>query len=171
MTSQTTNAIRSGCFTGHRKLTLSEMDFCKKQISQIVTDLVKKGCQTFYTGGALGFDTLAAECLFDLREKGLPIRILIAVPCKDQDGKWSEEEKEQYQKMLSRADEVILVSDAPYSSDCMMKRNHYLVDHADVVLSFYNPTHKRSGTGATVRYAIKTGKPLIDLYAALYPAS
>ena len=46
-----------------------------------------------------------------------------------------------------------------YTSNCMLERNHYLVDHASILLAGYNGT-QRSGTGATVRYAQKQGREI-----------
>ena len=47
-----------------------------------------------------------------------------------------------------------------YSRDCMMKRNRYLVDHSSILLAVYNGT-RRSGTGATVRYAQQLNREII----------
>ena len=49
-----------------------------------------------------------------------------------------------------------------YTSNCMLKRNHYLVDHSGVLLAVYNGA-QRSGTGATVNYARKLGREIIVL--------
>ncbi len=46
-----------------------------------------------------------------------------------------------------------------YTSDCMDKRNRYMVDHADYILAVWNGCP--SGTGNTVRYAHKKGKSII----------
>ena len=45
------------------------------------------------------------------------------------------------------------------TSDCMDKRNRYMVDHADYILAVWNGCP--SGTGNTVRYAHKKGKTVI----------
>ena len=42
----------------------------------------------------------------------------------------------------------------------MMKRNRYLVDHSSILLAVYNGT-RRSGTGATVRYAQQLNREII----------
>lgn len=43
---------------------------------------------------------------------------------------------------------------------CMLERNHYLVKHTSILLAVYNGV-RRSGTGATVRYAQKLGREIV----------
>ena len=52
-----------------------------------------------------------------------------------------------------------------YTSDCMLARNRYLVEHSSVLLAVYNGTY-RSGTGMTVRYAKKLGREVIIINPA-----
>lgn len=81
------------------------------------------------------------------------------LPCKDQESKWTTSAQEHYHSILEQADEVIYVGQE-YSRDCMLERNHYLVDHSSFLLAVYNDT-RRSGTGATVRYALKQEREVI----------
>ena len=53
------------CFTGHRNIHPGEIKKTEEQIRLKVFDLIDKGVRTFYVGGALGFDTLAAEVLME----------------------------------------------------------------------------------------------------------
>ena len=76
-----------------------------------------------------------------------------------QELKWPASEQEQYHSILRRADEVVYVSRA-YHSDCMLKRNRYMVEHSSVLLAVYNGKW-RSGTAATIRYAQKMGREII----------
>ena len=63
--------------------------------------------------------------------------------------------------ILEQARNVVYVS-REYTSNCMLKRNHYLVDHSGILLAVYNGV-QRSGTGATVNYARKMGREIIIL--------
>ncbi len=47
-----------------------------------------------------------------------------------------------------------------YTSDCMLKRNRYMVDNSDIVIAVWDG-RSGSGTGATVNYAKKQGKKVI----------
>ena len=42
------------------------------------------GITTFYTGDALGFDSLAAEAVIAQREELKGIRLVVVMPCRDQ---------------------------------------------------------------------------------------
>lgn len=46
-----------------------------------------------------------------------------------------------------------------YSRDCMLERNRWLVEHSSILLAVYDGT-RRSGTGATVRYAGQLGREI-----------
>jgi len=47
------------CFTGHRKLSITE-NFKQKLRAAIIELITRKNVKYFYAGGALGFDTVAA---------------------------------------------------------------------------------------------------------------
>lgn len=68
-------------------------------------------------------------------------------------------EQKRYRSILRQADEVIYVN-REYTSDCMLARNRYLVEHSSVLLAVYNGS-RRSGTGMTVRYAKRLGREVI----------
>ena len=81
------------------------------------------------------------------------------LPCKGQESKWTASAPERYHLILDQANEVVYVGQK-YSRDCMMKRNRYLVEHSSFLLAIYNGT-RRSGTGATVRYAQQLNREII----------
>ena len=64
---------------------------------------------------------------------------------------------------MRRADKVTFVSEE-YSSDCMLKRNRYMVDKSELVIAVFNGT-KSGGTWYTINYARRSGKQveIIDL--------
>lgn len=49
------------CFTGYRNLANEDLANITKQVKNAIYELYKNGVDTFITGGALGFDTLAAQ--------------------------------------------------------------------------------------------------------------
>jgi len=81
------------------------------------------------------------------------------LPCEGQADKWSASARGLYSTILEQADSVVYVS-REYSKGCMLKRNHYLVDHATCLLAVYNG-ERRGGTAMTVRYAQKMGREII----------
>ena len=60
------------CFTGHRRIPEQEMLWVRRRLREEILDLAQKGVDTFLTGGALGFDTLAAQEVLRMRAMGLP---------------------------------------------------------------------------------------------------
>ncbi len=66
--------------------------------------------------------------------------------------------QEQYHCLLKQADDVVYVS-KEYNLKCMLERNRYLVDHASILVAVYDGS-RRSGTGATVRYAQQLGREI-----------
>ena len=65
---------------------------------------------------------------------------------------------DRYKDILARADQVVYVQHE-YTKDCYLKRDRYMVDHADLVIAVWNGI--RSGTGYTVEYAQQQGIPVI----------
>ena len=55
------------CFSGHRDMKESA-DKLESRLSETVKKLIEKGYTSFVTGGARGFDTLAAETVLKLKE-------------------------------------------------------------------------------------------------------
>ena len=72
----------------------------------------------------------------------------IALPCKNQDEFWTDEQKRLYHNIIAEADEVIYVSEE-YANGCMMEdQSGYCI------CALLRPM---SGTNQTVRYARQKG--------------
>lgn len=95
--------------------------------------------------------------LFLLKNK-YKIKLVGCAPFEDQSAKWSEEDKKIYRLMCSFCDERVVIS-KEYTAGCMMKRNRYMVDNADVVLAYLKKSS--GGTYNTVKYAVSEGKEVI----------
>ncbi len=148
------------CFTGHRNLPAEKLNEIKYELERIILLLAGKGYNRFIAGGALGFDTIAAETVLRLMEKEPELKLEIAVPCPGQHMRFSPEQKKQYLRILESADKVFMVSDR-YSRYCMAKRNKYMVDNSDCVVAYLN--RPKGGTFNTVSYAEHSGKEVIYL--------
>ncbi len=147
------------CFTGHRVL---GRDFSYDRLYRTVVKLINEhGVNTFIAGGAIGFDTAAAEAVLQAKEQGYDVALHIYVPCRNQSERWNSLDKARYEKILKRAD-YIDMNDAPYYDGCMQERNYKMVDASSFCLCYFNG--KRSGTGQTVRYATKSGLKVGNLY-------
>lgn len=59
----------SCCFTGHRVLPKSEEDrnILRDKLRSTIAQLAKEGIYRFYTGGARGFDSMAAMAVLEMK--------------------------------------------------------------------------------------------------------
>ena len=140
------------CFTGHRHIANTHIEKLNLALPDIIKGLAKSGVTDFITGGALGFDTLAAMLVIKERDSNPDIRLVLALPCREQTSGWHKKDIAVYNEILSMADEVIYVSDE-YTNGCMLKRNRFMVDNsAHCVFYMSSP---RGGTAYTVKYALE----------------
>lgn len=57
---------RTACFTGHRELPADNLPEISKHLEDTLVTLIEQGYRYFGAGGALGFDTLAAQAVLRL---------------------------------------------------------------------------------------------------------
>lgn len=148
------------CFAGHRKLPKDKIDGIVKTLNGTIESLIEQGVTNFISGGALGFDTIAASLIVAKKQMGEDIRLIMALPCKNQDERWDSRQREVYHNLLAQADEVVYVSELYYVG-CMKKRNKYMVDQSNYCVCAL--LHERSGTGQTVRYAERKGATILNV--------
>ncbi|MBQ7760965.1 MAG: DUF1273 family protein [Clostridia bacterium] len=146
------------CFTGHRVL---PRDFTSDCLMRGIEYLINQGVDTFITGGAIGFDTKAAQAVLEAKKKYPNIKLHIYVPCRNQDKKWNIKDKIAYQSLLKKADHVD-INDKEYYDGCMLERNRKMVDASSYCIAYYNGS--RSGTGSAVAYAKKQGVTVFNIY-------
>ena len=143
-------------FTGHRIL---DSRFDVNLLDRVILNLIKSGTRNFYCGMATGFDMQAAEIVLEYK-KSYNIRLCACIPCEEQSKYFSEKDKRRYENILSACDEKIVLS-SEYADGCMQERDRFLVDNADVIVSYLRK--KYGGTYYTVNYAIKQNKKIIEL--------
>ena len=157
---------RSVCFTGHRTIAEDKEKLSARLYALLERLVTKQKITDFYTGGAVGWDALAALTVLKLRESYPEVKLHLVLPCpfEEQSAKWNEAQKAEYQHILGLADSVEQVSDWYYNG-CMKARNARLVELAsDYCICYWNPKDFRSGTGQTVRMAQKKGIEIINLF-------
>lgn len=143
-------------FSGHRQL---NKDFSSEELKENIISLIEEGYNTFLCGMAVGFDLIAAETVLELKSD-YEIKLKAYVPCLDQSRGFTNEQKEQYNSILKRCDEVKIISEK-YSAYCMHKRNRKLVDDCDVLLCHLRKIN--GGTRYTFNYARECGKRVINV--------
>ena len=148
------------CFTGHRKIAPEQQSAVVRRLKETVEQLILDGYCYFGTGGALGFDTLAAQCVLSHKNHYPHIRLILVLPCRTQTKGWNVQDIEIFEEIKAHADKVVCLSDR-YTPDCMFQRNRYLVDHSSLCVAYM--TRPRGGTAYTVAYALQKGVPVIRL--------
>ncbi len=151
------------CFTGHRKI--GNRKELQRDLLNVLETLIKNGVTDFYAGGAIGFDTLAADSVLILRKKYPHIRLHLVLPCnRDEQTKyWTAAQRAEYDRILSLADTAEYTALA-YSSDCMKKRNARLTELADCFVCCYDKKRPAGGTAQTLRMAAEKGIKIINLF-------
>ena len=134
--------VKKCAFTGHRPQSLpfgfnesDERCIALKQTlrAEIIRLIEQEGVTHFISGMALGVDMYAAEIVL------------------------TEKQRDRYFEIASKCDKETLIQHH-YTSDCMHKRNRYMVDQADFIIAVWDG--RPSGTGKTVQYAQRQGKPV-----------
>ena len=148
------------CFTGHRVIPADEADALRARLLPVLERLYRDGWRCFWCGGAMGFDTLAAQCVLSLRDVHPDVRLQLALPCGTQTERWPEKDRALYEALKSRADEVRVLS-PHYYNGCMMVRNRFMCDRSSLVISYL--TAMRGGTLSTVSYAVQCRLPVLNL--------
>ena len=157
--------VSMGCsFSGHRIIKSAHEGQISALILRAVEYAYNEGCREFYSGGAIGFDTLAAREVLRFRLSHPDVRLVLLLPCIDQDLKWNERQRDNYRFLLAEANEVIYVSDE-YTPTCIKKRNQRLAELADIMICYLS--RRDSGAGQTVAMAKKLEKRIYNLYPAL----
>lgn len=140
------------CFTGHRDISTEVKPYIAKQLERILRNLIGEGIRYFGSGGARGFDLMAADAVLQLKKEFPHIRMIMVLPCLDQTRGWRGEDLRHYERVLSQADKVVYVQEK-YTPGCMQKRNCHLVDNSSVCVAYC--TRNTGGTAYTVKYANK----------------
>ena len=148
------------CFTGHRIMSDAEIIRSRLLLSRSIREYYRLGYRWFICGGALGFDTLAAQELIRAKHEYSDIGLCLAIPCADQASRWKKSDQKTYQYIRDEADEVIVLA-THYYTGCMHLRNQFMVQHASVCICWLN--RFSGGTGYTVRYALASERKVINL--------
>ncbi len=150
----------TACFTGHRKVPLTHHLQIKKRLQIIIEQLIERGVIYYGAGGALGFDTMAAQAVLKAKKKHPQVKLILVLPCPTQADRWPVRDKEIYEEIKSQADKVVYVSDH-YTKSCMFQRNRHLVNCSGTCIAYL--TEKNGGTAYTVNYARSQGLEIINL--------
>ena len=146
--------VQTCCFTGHRVIPSGEKETIRNLLETAIEKAIQDGYRFFRTGGALGFDTLAAQTVLELKQQYPHIWLILVLPCINQTKGWKQADIDEYERIRALADKVVYTS-REYTSGCMHKRNRHLVDNSSLCICYL--TKLSGGTAYTVRYAESKG--------------
>ena len=132
----------------------------EKKLKETLEALIDNGYCYFGAGGALGFDTIAAQTVLGLKKKHPEIKLILVLPCKNQTRGWEEKDVSVYESIIEQADKVVYTQEH-YDRGCMFKRNRHLVDNSSVCVAYL--TEEKGGTAYTVNYANQKGVKVINI--------
>ena len=152
---------KTATFTGHRTIQNVDLPRLTERLEKTIADLISQGVVRFLSGGATGFDTMAATAVLAARNQHQAVKLCMVLPCSNQDERWKTADRLTYRHLLEIADEVFYVSEKPYFDGCMEQRNRYLIQNSSVCVAYMR--RGRSGTSQTVRFAREHGLTVINL--------
>lgn len=136
------------------------LPWVKKRLEKVIEESIQTGYLYFGAGGALGFDTLAANTVIKLRAKYPDIKLILVLPCKTQTRGWKQSDIEEYERIIKAADKVVYTSEN-YFSGCMHKRNRHLVNNSSLCICYL--TEDKGGTYYTVNYARQSKLSVVNI--------
>ncbi|MBQ3423871.1 MAG: DUF1273 family protein [Clostridia bacterium] len=163
------NSVCKCCaFTGYRPARMpwgsDESDVrClefKFRLREALEYLIGMGYADFMSGGALGFDLMAAEMVLSLREKYPWLRLIMVIPFDGQADRWNDAQRSRWRRAIEASDRVIHVSHR-YDRGVFFRRNHRMVAGADALLAAWDG--QSGGTANTVAYARRMGVKVLRL--------
>lgn len=138
--------------TGHRDLKLS-YEVWKELKSSLLSVLRRNSVTTAIGGMASGWDTFFADTVITA---GIPFHAY--VPYKGQGPTSS-----LYNHILNKSDKIIYCAEA-YHDRVFLDRNDCMLDAADLLVAYWDPTILKGGTFYTVNKARRMGVEAINLW-------
>lgn len=142
------------CFTGHRDLPIGMDEEIWRRVYVCLEPLLKEGVRYFGVGGALGFDTLMAEKLLELRESRTQLRVILVQPFRGYQSRWTPAQQARAAAVERRVDKVVVCSQTP-GREAFLVRDRHLVDGSGFCIAWC--TRTIGGTAYTLRYAQQQG--------------
>lgn len=159
------DALREGAqsfarvgITGHRPQHLSPTE--RGWVAEVLPELMKSlrdnyGAQVAISGMALGADTVWAHSALDQE-----LRLWGYIPSPDQGERWSANDQQAHQELLSQASRVVVLGRA-YDPRWLRARNNLIVRDSNVLVAVHKEGKDSGGTAATIRTALSCNARLI----------
>lgn len=148
------------CFTGHRIIRRKDASWLSERLDAVLEVCYHKGFRQFLSGGALGFDMLAAEAVLRLQKKHPDACLTLVLPCSSQSARWTDRQCQRFERLLYRASDVRVLNDA-YFDGCMFQRNRSMIEQSSLCICYMYIF--KGGTFSTVSLAAQEGVPVLNI--------
>lgn len=152
--------------TGQRRLVNAPLDKKKEVLDKVMQIMSEHNATKVISGMAEGFDSAIAVAATQL---GIPWIAAIPSPTykdyywirtsltkRDQSAKWD--------RIISAAEEVVYVCDDHQWGKANFIRNAWMMDNADMVITYQDPNSPSSGTADGIRRAKKAGLEIVSAF-------
>ncbi len=140
-------------FCGNR---LADRKEVEEPLRYVVEKLIKNGADEFLLGGYGDFDKIAARVVKSFKSTYPHIKSILVIPYLNR-----EYNKELYDVSVYPELENV------HPKGAIVKRNQYMVDVSDVVVTYVK--YKNGGAATTLKYAEKKNKRIIDIMSVNIP--
>ena len=127
-----------------------------------IYELYDRGARIFKTGGAVGFDTMAAKAVLAMKDRfgegSIHLYLCLAAP--NQTMRFSKSQKSDFDYIFSMSDGVTYASER-LTRDSYFVRNRALVQGSDVCLAYCKKQY--GGSYYTCKHALSNGVELVNL--------
>lgn len=113
--------------------------YIKSAIKKELIRLMEEGLEWVLISGQLGVELWSAEVVFDLQIEYPQLKMAILTPFQNQEEKWNDNNKEQYEMIVEQADFVESISKQPYLNPLQFKnKNKIFIHKSDGLLIVYD---------------------------------
>jgi len=154
------HSTKTCCFSGHRALPHDIVPDLQNKLHKLIVELHEQGYSNFISGGAIGFDLLAAVTVLNAKANYPDISLVLALPCHGHHRKWGAADRQLFLRVLEKCDDVVYVSQE-YTQGCMMTRNRYMIERSSMCICYL--TQATGGTAATFNYAKQKRIQVVNL--------
>lgn len=138
-------------FFGHADL-YGQSDQITQKLRTVIINLVEQGVDTFYAGNHGEFDILSSRVVCDLKTLYPQIQVVVVL-CYPNELQYL---RCQFTDFLMPPE----IEAAPKRA-CIVKRNHWVVDNSDYIVSFIR--FEIGGAYSVIQYAKKHHKQIIEV--------
>ena len=153
-------------FAGHRHISIDEKELKNRLVDAIKME-VDNGCLSFTMGGVYGkFDKIALSACRYVRKEYKNIEIEVVFTSLHQIEKSVERELNGKIVYSYYGDVKTVIYDVEneFYKNKIISSNKQMIDDCDTLICYINSDNYRSGAKKTMKYAIKKGLKVINLY-------